>query len=34
MQGKKKIRSEYEFIRLKDNRLNYNCKECNETSTK
>ena len=29
---RKKIRSECEFIGLKDNRLNYKCKECNETS--
>ena len=31
---RKKIRSEFEFIRLRDNRLNYKCKECNETSAK
>ena len=31
---RKKIRSECEFIGLKDNRLNYKCKECNETSAK
>ena len=34
MHGEKKIRSECEFIGLKDNRLNYKCKECNETSGK
>ena len=31
---RKKIRSECEFVRLKDYRLNYKCKECNETSAK
>ena len=31
---RKTIRSECEFIGLKDNRLNYKCKECNETSAK
>ena len=31
---RKKIRSECEFIGIKDNRLNYKCKECNETSAK
>ena len=31
---KKKIRSECEFIGLKNNRLNYRCKECNGISTK
>ena len=31
---RKKIRSEYEFIGLKDNRLNYKCKEYNDISTK
>ena len=31
---RKKFRSECEFIGLKDNRLNYKCKECNETSAK
>ena len=31
---RKKIRLEYEFVGFKDNRLNYRCKECNETSTK
>ena len=31
---RKKIRSECGFIGLKDNRLNYKCKECNETSAK
>ena len=31
---KKKIRSECEFIGLKNNRLNYKCKECNKASTK
>ena len=31
----KKIKSEFiEFIGLKNNRLNYKCKECNETSNK
>ena len=34
MHGKKKTRSEYEFIGLKINRLNYKCKECNETFAK
>ena len=34
MHGKKKTRSEYEFIGLKNNRLNYKCKECNETFAK
>ena len=29
-----KIWSECEFIGLKNNRLNYKCKECNETSAK
>ena len=32
--GRKKIRSECEFIGLNDNRLNYKCKECNKTSAK
>ena len=31
---KKKIRSECEITWLKNNRLNYKCKECNETSAK
>ena len=31
---RKKIRSECEFIGLKNNRLNYRCKECNGTSNK
>ena len=31
---RKKIRSECEFIELKNKRLNYKCKECNETSAK
>ena len=31
---RKKIRSEYEFTGLKDNRLNYKCEECKETATK
>ena len=31
---RKTIRSECEFIGLKDNRLNYKYKECNETSAK
>ena len=30
----KKIRSGCEFIGLKDNRLNYKCKQCNEASAK
>ena len=30
----KKIKSECEFIGLKNNRLNYRCKECNGTSAK
>ena len=30
----KNIRSECESIGLKNNRLNYKCKECNETSAK
>ena len=34
MHGKKKTRSEYEFIGLKINRLNYKCKEYNETFAK
>ena len=34
MHGKKKIKSECELIGLKENRLNYKCKECNETSGK
>ena len=31
---KKNIKSECEFIGLKNNRLNYRCKECNGTSAK
>ena len=31
---RKNIKSECEFIRLKNNRLNYRCKECNGTSAK
>ena len=31
---RKKIKSECEFIGFKDNRLNYKCKECNDTSGK
>ena len=31
---KKNIKLECEFIGLKNNRLNYRCKECNETSNK
>ena len=31
---RKKIKSECEFIGLKNNRLNYRCKECNGTSAK
>ena len=34
MHRKKKNRSECKFIGLKENRLNYKCKECNETSAK
>ena len=34
MRGEKNIKSECEFIGFKNNRLNYRCKECNETSTK
>ena len=34
MHGQEKIRSECDFIGLKDNRLNYKCKEYNETSSK
>ena len=29
-----KIRSERKFIALKDNRLKYKCKKCNDTSAK
>ena len=32
--GEKNIKSVYYFIRFKDNRLNYRCKECKGTSTK
>ena len=31
---RKNIKSECEFIRLKNNRLNYRCKECNSTRAK
>ena len=31
---RKKTRSECEFIGLKDNRLKYKCKECNDISTR
>ena len=31
---RKNIKSECEFIGLKNNRLNYRCKECNRTSAK
>ena len=31
---RKNIKSEYEFIEFKNNRLNYRCKECDGTSTK
>ena len=31
---RKKIRSECEFIGFKDNRLNYKCEDCNDTSAK
>ena len=31
---RQKIRSECEFIGLKDNRLRYKCKECNDISSK
>ena len=34
MHGKKKIRLECEHTGLKDNRLNYKCKECNRASAK
>ena len=34
MHGKKNIKSECEYIGLKNNRLKYRCKECNGTSTK
>ena len=34
IERKKKIRSECEFIGLKNNRLKYRCKECNKASTK
>ena len=34
MHGEKKIRSECEFTGLKDNRLKYKCKECNDISVK
>ena len=34
MHWKKKIRLECEHTGLKDNRLNYKCKECNKTSAK
>ena len=34
MHGKKKNRSECEFIRFNNNRLNYICKEYNDTSAK
>ena len=34
MHGKKKNRSEFKFIGLKENRLNYKWKECDETSAK
>ena len=32
--GRKKIRVECNFIGLKNNRLNYKCKECNDESFK
>ena len=32
--GRKNIKSECEFLGLKNNSLNYRCKECNGTSTK
>ena len=32
--ARKNIKSECEFIGLKNNRLNYRCKECNETSNR
>ena len=34
MDGKKKIRSECEFIGFKNGRLNYECKECGKKCTK
>ena len=34
MHREKKIKSEYEFIEFKNNRLNYRCKECNATRAK
>ena len=34
MHKKKNIKSEFEFIGLKNNRLNYRCKECSGTSPK
>ena len=34
MHREKNIKLECEFIGLKNNRLNYRCKECNETSNK
>ena len=34
MYGEKKIKPECDFIGLKNNRLNYRCKECKGTSTK
>ena len=34
MHRKKYIKSECEFIGLKNNRLNYRCRECNGTSNK
>ena len=32
--GKKKIRSEWDFIGLKNNRLNYRCEECGRKCSK
>ena len=34
MHGKKNIKSECEYVGLKNNRLNYRCKECNGKSSK
>ena len=34
MQGKKKIKSNYEFVGFKIGRLDYKCKECKKSCTK
>ena len=34
MHGKKKIKSNYEFVGFKNGRLNYKCKECKKSCTK